>query len=85
MNLIYAYQLIHSIERFRKLDTTQYNFNVMRRKGLYFVFLEPIDNSHPKWNRVQAFVTEFPEDLSDIMNIYEFANSKGAVEYEFIF
>lgn len=82
MNMTHAYEIIQNVKHFRELDLSQYNFNVMKRIDLYFVFLEPVNDLHPKWNRTQAFVTEFPEDLENVMNIYEFANSKGAVEYD---
>jgi hypothetical protein len=83
VNLVNAYQIIQNVKYLREVDTTKYTFNVLKKREFYFVFLEPVDDPDPKWNRVMAFATEFPEDLSNVMDIYPFANSKGAVEFEY--
>lgn len=83
MNMIDAYQIIQNVPHLRNMDTREYNLNVMKRNDLYFIFFEDSFIKASEWKRTVAFVTDDPVDISNLMDIYEFANSKGAVEFEF--
>lgn len=83
MNMIEAYQIIQNVPHLRNMDTREYNLNVMKRNDLYFIFFEDPFMQESEWKRTVAFVTDDPVDISNLMDIYEFANSKGAVEFEF--
>lgn len=78
MNLINAYQLIQNVKILRTDDLTKCNLSVLRTDGFYFVFISPVNEG-----KSVAFVTEYTEDLDNLMKMYEFANSKGAIGYEY--
>jgi hypothetical protein len=84
MNMVYAYQIIQHVPHLRDVDTRNFSLAIQKRGDFYFIFFEPVNDRDPKWNRTMAFVTEFSDDISNLMDIYEFANSKGAVEIEFL-
>jgi hypothetical protein len=86
MDLAYAYDILQHNTVFRQVDTKQYNLSVIKQYDFYFVFLEPVPKeSAQKRNlafRNLVLVTDDSRDLEIIMNIFEFANSKGAVYFE---
>ena len=88
MDLAYAYDILQHNTVFRQVDTKQYNLSVIKQYDFYFVFLELVPKE-PTQKRNLAFrnlvlVTDDSRDLEIIMNIFEFANSKGAVYFEHI-
>jgi|GEM_PF-5022115 len=84
MELIQSYDLFRSVSLFRDIDTTQYNLSVYVQHSFYFVFVEPVFAEDPKLHRILAFVTDETDDIKNVMSVFEFANSKGAVSIEFL-
>lgn len=82
MNMINAYTLTKYL-KFKRYNLLEFNLSISRINGLYFVFISAIGTQNPRFNRTLMFTTMFTDDLDALMQIYTFANSEGAVDYEF--
>lgn len=91
MELIRKYNLIRHLDLCRSLDMKIFNLLVIKRKDIYIVYIEHIFfkelmnrfrkiSDTPLMKSILA--TDDPKDIEMIMDTYEFANSKGAIGFE---